>query len=296
MEIRVLQYFLETAKEQTISGAAQKLHLTQPTLSRQLKELEESLGKQLFIRGSRKITLTEEGILLRKRAEQITELMQRTENEIMHSDDVLSGDIYFGAGETDAIRILAASARHIRNNYPDVHFHIYSGDTEDVLDKLDKGLLDFGLIFTPVDVDKYDYIKMPVVDEWGVLMRKDLPLAQKESIRPADLWDKPLMVSREFSEKSDIAKWLGKKPEELNISGTYNLVFNGSVMADEGLGYVLTFRKLINVTGETTLCFRLLEPPLYAPMYLIWKKYQPITKSAAKFLEIFKEDIGKSEN
>ena len=175
MEIRVLQYFLETAKEQTISGAAQKLHLTQPTLSRQLKELEESLGKQLFIRGSRKITLTEEGILLRKRAEQITELMQRTENEIMHSDDVLSGDIYFGAGETDAIRILAASARHIRNNYPDVHFHIYSGDTEDVLDKLDKGLLDFGLIFTPVDVDKYDYIKMPVVDEWGVLMRKDLP-------------------------------------------------------------------------------------------------------------------------
>ena len=291
MEIRVLQYFLAVAREQTISGAAEKLHLTQPTLSRQLKELEDSLGKQLFVRGSRKITLTEEGMFLRKRAEQITELAQRTENEIKNSDEMLSGDIYIGAGETDAIRKLASSARHIRNNYPDVRFHIYSGDNEDVLDRLDKGLMDFGLIFTPVDADKYEYIKMPVVDEWGILMRKDLPLAEKEAIKPSDLWDKPLMVSREFSENSDIVKWLGKDPKELNISGTYNLVFNGSVMADEGLGYVLTFKKLINVTGETNLCFRPLEPQVYAPMSLVWKKHQPMTRTAAKWLEIFKNDI-----
>ena len=193
MELRVLQYYLAVAREQTISGAAESLHLTQPTLSRQLKELEDELGKPLMIRGNRRITLTEEGMLLRKRAEEIVALVSKTTNEIACSSQVVAGDVSIGTGETDAVRIIARIAQSVQEQYPQIRYHITSGDSADITEKLDKGLLDFGILLEPVDISKYDCLRLPMQDTWGVLMRKDAPLAHKQRIAPEDLWHKPLI-------------------------------------------------------------------------------------------------------
>lgn len=286
MELRVLQYFLAVTREQSISGAAEFLHLSQPTLSRQLKDMENELGKQLLIRGNRKITLTEEGMILRKRAEEIMELVQKTEKEISLSDEFIAGDIYIGAGETDAIRLIVRAAKQVQMQYPDIHFHIVSGDLSDLIEKLDKGLLDFSILFSKVDTSKYDSIEIPIKDVWGVLMRRDSPLAEKEAITPEDLWNQPLILSRQVSEKdSAVARWLTKDLSKLNVVATYNLIFNASLMADEGLGYVLGLDKLINVSGDSNLCFKPLFPNLEASIMMVWKKYQVFTKAAEKFLE-----------
>ncbi|MDE6677407.1 MAG: LysR family transcriptional regulator [Ruminococcus sp.] len=291
MELRVLHYFLAVVREQTVSAAAESLHLTQPTLSRQLRDLEDELGKKLFIRGKHKIELTEEGMLLRKRAEQILELVRRTENDISANDETFAGDIYISAGETDAVKLVARTASRMIQDYPLVHFHIYSGDGEDVLERLNKGLSDFGIIFTPVDNIKYNSVKIPLKDEWGILMRKDSPLAEKECIQLSDIIKSPLIVSRQKSDKLTIMKWLGKNSDKLNIVSTYNLVYNASVMVKENIGYALALDKLINVSGDSELCFRPLSPPVYAEMYFIWNKYQVMTKSAEKFLEYFRSEI-----
>ncbi len=291
MELRVLHYFLAVVREQTVSAAAESLHLTQPTLSRQLRDLEDELGKKLFIRGNHKIELTEEGMLLRKRAEQILELVRRTENDISANDESFAGDIYISAGETDAIKLVARTASRMIKDYPLVHFHIYSGDGEDVLERLNKGLSDFGIIFTPVDNIKYNSVRLPLKDEWGILMRKDSPLAEKECIQLSDIIKSPLIVSRQKSDKLTIMKWLGKNSDKLNIVSTYNLVYNASVMVKENIGYALALDKLINVSGDSELCFRPLSPPVYAEMYFIWNKYQVMTKSAEKFLEYFRSEI-----
>ena len=284
MELRVLQYFLAVAKEQNISAAAQSLHLTQPTLSRQLKELEEQLGKQLMIRGNRKITLTEEGMLLRKRAEEILDLVGRTEKEVMQSGDTISGDIYIGTGETDGMRQIAKTANILQQSYPNIHFHIVSGDAMDVCERLDKGLLDFGILLGDIDKVKYNYIELPMKDTWGVLMCCNSPLAKKKYISPEDLWDKPLILSRQVDNKSDLYRWLKKEPNELYTVATYNLIYNASLMVDEGMGYAFALDKLINTTGST-LCFRPLKPQLKLGMYLVWKKYQTFSKAAELFLE-----------
>ena len=287
MELRVLQYFLAVTREQSISGAAESLHLSQPTLSRQLKDMEDELGKQLMIRGNRKTTLTEEGMILRKRAEEILDLVEKTEQEITVSDNVVAGDVYIGAGETDAVHLLAKAARRLQFSYPDIHYHISSGDTTDVLESLDKGLIDFGLLFGPVDTSKYEYVEFPVKDTYGILMRKDSPLAEKESIRPEDLWDKPLIVNRNTRNGDLLTSWLGKKTDELNVTATYNLLFNASLMVDEGLGYALALDKIINTTGDSNLCFVPCEPYLNVGMNLIWKKYQIFPKAAQKFIAEF---------
>ncbi len=288
MEIRVLQYFLAVAREQNISAAAESLHLSQPTLSRQLKDMEDALGKQLFIRGNRKITLTEEGMLLRKRAEEIIDLVEKTQNELMVTDDVIAGDIYIGAGETDAIRLIARAARTVQRKHPQVHFHILSGNAEFVMERLDKGLLDFGLIFASVDQSKYDYLPVPAKDLWGVLMRRDSPLAAKDSICPKDLSGKPLIVSAQKggNELSDFVK-AGR------VVATYNLIYNASRMVDEGLGYAICFDKIINTNGDETLCFRPLSPTFEAGMNFIWKRYQVFSKAAEIFLQTLQESIGE---
>lgn len=291
MELRVLQYFLAVAREQSILGASESLHLSQPTLSRQLKDLEEELGKQLFIRGNRKITLTDEGMLLRKRAEEIMDLVKKTESEISLSEDSVTGDIYIGAGETDAIRLLAKVAEQLQAKYPQIRYHISSGDSEDVIDRLDKGLIDFGILFDPADLSKYNHLRIPQNDKWGVLMRRDSPLAKKDSIQPEDLWDKPLILSRQQKEGSDLSVWLKKDFSELNIVASYSLLFNGSLMVDEGFGYALCFDKIINVSGNSNLCFKPLEPSLEIGMNLVWKKYQVFTKAAEKFLDKIKEIV-----
>ena len=291
MEIRVLKYFLAVAREQNISAAAESLFLSQPTLSRQLKELEEELGKQLFIRGSRKITLTEEGLLLRKRAEEIVELMDKTEKELLDSDEQISGEIYIGAGETDGLRLIAKAAKELQAEYPQINYRIISGDAVDITERLDKGLIDFALLLEPVDISKYSYLKFPVKDVWGVLMRRDCPLAQKKSISPKDLRDMPLIVSRQALDGSELTQWLKNGSEQLNIASTYNLVYNASLMVDEGLGVALCLDKIINVSGDSSLCFRPLKPKLEIGMNLVWKKYQVFSKAAEKFILKMQESI-----
>lgn len=284
MELRVLQYFLAVTREQSISGAAQSLHLSQPTLSRQLKDMEEELGKQLFIRSNRKITLTEEGMILRKRAEEIMELVKKTEDEITLFDDSVAGDITVGAGETDGVRFLAKAAQIVQKEYPLIHFHIVSGDKVSVTEDLDRGLIDFGLLFGDIDTSKYEYQKVPYHDSFGVLMRRDSPLAEKKTIAPKDLWDKPLIVSRQSIHDSALHTLLGCPQEKLNIVASYNLLFNGSLMVDEGIGYAICLDKIINVTGNSQLCFRPLSPKIEAGMHIVWKKYQVFTKAAEKYL------------
>ena len=290
MELRVLQYFLAVAREQNISAAAQSLHLTQPTLSRQLRELEEELGKQLMIRGNRKITLTEDGMLLRKRAEEILDLVGRTEKELTRSDETVSGDIYIGTGETDGIRQIARAAHQIQGRYLGIRFHIVSGDAEDVCERLDKGLLDFGVLLGDIDKVKYNYTELPMKDTWGVLMQRSSPLAEKDAVTPRDLWGKPLILSRQVDNKSGLYRWLRKEPTELHTVATYNLIYNASLMVDEGMGYAFTLDKLVNTTG-THLCFRPLKPKLELGMYLVWKKSQVFSRAMELLLEQLHENL-----
>lgn len=298
MELRVLQYFLAIAREQSIVRAAESLHLSQPTLSTQIKNMEEELGKQLLIRGtkgSRKVTLTEEGMILRKRAEEILDLVKKTEKEITVDDNIIMGDIYIGTGETDAIRLIAKAAKKLEQSHPGIHYHISSGNAEFVMERLDKGLIDFGLVFTNVDLTRYVALKIPAKDVWGVLMRKDSLLAQKEVIRPEDLWDKPLIFSQQEDKGGNITQWLKQKVSDLNIVATYNLIFNASLMVDEGLGYAITFDKLINTTGDSNLCFRPLEPPLENEMSIIWKKYQILSKPSERFISVLQKQLSSEQ-
>lgn len=284
MELRVLQYFLAVTREQSISGAAESLHLSQPTLSRQLKDMEDELGKQLLIRGNRRITLTEEGMILRKRAEEIMELVRKAENEIALSDELIGGDITVGSGETDGVRFLAHAAQELQADYPDIHLHIVSGDREAVMEELERGLIDFGLLFGEIDTTKYECLKVPTTDRYGVLMRKDAPLAQKDMIEVEDLWDKPLIISRQMQREGSLQTIMRCTPDKLNVVATYSLLFNGSIMVDEGMGYAICLDKIINTTGDSNLCFQPLHPNTEAEMHIIWKKYQLFTKAAEKFL------------
>ncbi len=291
MEFRILQYFLAIAREQSISSAAKSLHLSQPTLSRQIKALEEELGKQLFIRTNKKITLTEEGMLFRKRAEEITKLVNKTKEEISLSDETIGGDIFIGAGETEGIRHIAKAAKKLQSEHPSIHFHIISGDKITVLEELEKGLIDFALLFGEIDKSKYDYLVLPSVDRFVVMMRKDDVLANLKVITPKDLFDKPLIVSRQTLSDYELTQLFDCDQKQLNIVATYNLLFNGSLMVDEGIGYAICFDKIINVTGDSNLCLRPLSVQIMPKMSLVWKKYQVFTKAIEKFLLTIYKDI-----
>lgn len=298
MELRVLQYFLAVAREQSIIRAAESLHLSQPTLSTQIRNMEKELGRQLLIRGtkgSRKVTLTEEGMILKNRAEEILALVKKTENEIILSDSIIIGDVYIGAAETDRIHFLAKAAKKLQNDYPGIHYHISSGNYHFVAERLDKGLLDFGLILGTPDYKKYNVLKLPGKDIWGVFMRKDDPLAKKEAISPEDLWDKPLLMSQEQADGGTLIEWIKKSASSLNITATYNLLFNASLFVEEGLGYAISLDKIINTSGNSKLVFRPLTPPMENEMYLIWKNYQVFSKPAEKFLQTFKDMLKEME-
>jgi len=293
MELRVLKYFLAVAREENITAAAQSLHVTQPTLSKQLKELEDELGTQLFIRGNRRITLTEDGIFLRKRAQEILDLTEKTESALKESDEMISGDIYIGGGETDVIRILAKVVKHITQEYPLIHFHLYSGNANDVTERLDRGLLDFGILIEPVDLKKFDFQKLPATDTWGLLMRKDSPLATKDTIKPEDLLNLPLLCSNQTLVKNELSGWAGIDFDKMNIVTTYNLIFNASIMVQEGVGYALCLDKLVNTTGDSLLIFKPLEPSLVVGLDIVWKKYQVFSKASKLFLARLQEEIAK---
>lgn len=284
MDIRTLQYFLTVAREGSITRAAESLHMTQPPLTRQLQDLETELGKQLLIRGNRRITLTNEGEILRQRAEEMMELMEKTKSEIAASDEFISGEVLIGSGETEAISILAQVASILKQQYPRIGYRIFSGDASHVMEKLDKGLLDFGLLVEPVDITKYHYLRLPVKDTWGVLMKKSDPLAAKQSIQSEDLYEKSLIVSHQMRDSSELVAWFKTDFSKLHIALYYNLIYNATHFVRQGFGYAIALDKLINTQG-TDLCFLPLSPKLEAGLCIIWKKHQVFSKAAEKFLE-----------
>ncbi len=283
MELRTLRYFLAAAREGNMTHAAELLHITQPALSKQLKSLEDELGKKLFERRSFSIELTDEGILLRKRAEDLINMADKITAEFLTLDDIVGGNIYFGLAETYQIRYLAKEMRSFKKIYPDFHYHITSGDTEQVTEKLDKGVIDFAVLADEPNLSKYNFLKFPESDRWGLIMPKDCSLAQKEYITVDDLVGLPLFCSEQGWNK-DIAKWSGSRADELTLEGSFRLSYNGSIFVKEGLGYLLTFEHLISSSPDSGFVFRPLFPELKTNIYLIWKKYQVFTPIAAAFL------------
>lgn len=228
-------------------------------------------------------------MFLRRRAQEIVELADKTQSEFLSNEDIISGDIYIGGGETDAMRIVAKTAKELQKNYPGIRYHLYSGNAQDVTERLDKGLLDFGILIGSSNLNKYDYLKLPVTDTWGLLMKKDSPLMDKDVISSADLKDLPLIVSIQALKTNELSGWSGYSFEDLNIVATYNLVYNATLMVDEGLGYVLTLDKLVNTSGGSKFCFKPLKPKLEAPLYIVWKKYQVFSKATEKFIEALQD-------
>ena len=260
MEIRVLQYFLTIAREESISKAAEVLHITQPTLSRQMKELEDEFNKKLFIRGSRKITLTKDGILLKQYAQEIIGLVDKAERDLLKEDNELAGDIYIGSGESSAIRFVMRVVAKMQSKYSKIRFHLFSGNAQDVADKLDSGLLDFGIFF---------------------------------DITPELLKDKPIIASNQDIVKNEIAGWIGGNERKLDIKVTYNLINNAALLVEEGDGYALTFKDLIRVDENSPLCFKALWPQMDVGIHIAWKKYHVFSKQAETFLELMKDEVEK---
>lgn len=293
MEIRVLRYFLAVAREGNITGAANFLHLTQPTLSRQIKDLESELGQKLLVRKSHRVTLTPEGMLFRKRAEEIIAMVDKTEAEFTSMEKSMNGDIYIGSGETEAIKPVAEIIKRLRDEHPGIRYHLYSGNAQDVTERLDKGLLDFGILIQSADISKYDFIDLPVKDTWGVIMRKDSTLAKKAFIERDDLTGVPLICSRQAIQQThstnEFAKWFGGDFDKLNIVTTFNLVYNATIMVEAGVGYAVTIDKLANTSENSSLCFRPLKPKLESGLSIVWKKYQIFSPVAELFLEKLKK-------
>ncbi|MBQ4866010.1 LysR family transcriptional regulator [Priestia megaterium] len=300
MEIRVLRYFLAVAREGNITRAADVLHVTQPTLSRQLKDLEQELGKKIFIRSSHSVFLTDEGMLLRNRAEEIVNMVDKLEAEFSSMEETIGGDVYIGGGETEAMKHIARVAKDVQVRYPNIRYHLYSGNEEDITERLDKGLLDFGILIQPADISKYNYLNMPAKDVWGAVMRKDSPLALKESIQAGDLLNVPLICSRQamkqtFS-KNEFADWFGEDFHKLNIVTTYNLAYNAAIMVEEGVGYAITLDKIVNTSTASNLCFRPLQPRLESGLNIVWKKLHVLSAAADAFLKELQEEFAHTLN
>ncbi len=288
MEIRTLRYFLAVAREENMTRAAEILHVTQPTLSKALKSLEDELGKKLFIRHSFSIRLTDEGVLLRNRAEDLISMADKIEQEFISLDDISGGDLYFGLAESYQIRYLARVIKEFKSRYQNLHYHITSGDTEQIADKLDKGLLDFLVLAELPDSRKYEYLAFPEKDVWGLVIPEGDQLAEKDVIRANDLKGVPLFCS-EQSWNGEIKEWAGNAFSKMKLEGSFRLSYNGSVFAREGLGYLLTYRHLIDTSENSGLVFRPLDPPLETALYIAWNRYQAFTPIAERFLQQLKE-------
>ena len=285
MDIRVLRYFLAVAHEENITRAAASLHIAQPSLSKQLMELEKELGKTLLVRGKRKITLTEDGVLLRKRAEEITALLDKTKQGLSTDTSQLSGKISIGGNPSASV---LKQAVRLRSQYPDISFEFYSSDAIDVLERLEHGLLDFAVFLEPIDTMKYEYISLTDASRWGLLIHADCELAQKQFVEKQDLVKYPLIFHRRQGLQRLISRWAETDISKLNIAATYNVI-NGSParFVESGLGYFLTTEDLLSSSIDKDLCFRPLEPPLEIHYALIWKRYASFSKAAEKFLEQF---------
>ncbi|WP_157149641.1 LysR family transcriptional regulator [Brachyspira pilosicoli] len=289
MEIRVLKYFLTTIREGNITKAAKYLNLTQPNLSRQINMLERDIGHKLFERKHNNIILTPEGILLKKRAEEIINMVDKTRAEFNFTDKVIAGDIFIGAGETWAMSLVASVMKDVQSDYHHIRYNIYSGNFQDITEKLDKGLLDFGLLIDPADLSKYDYLKIPLKDTWGLAMRKDSPLSNKKNITKRDLLNIPLIISRQVIETeiedNDFSRWFSDTFDNLNITATYNLIYNALIMVSEGMGYALCLDKLIDNMYHKNICFIPLKPKLESGINIVWKKNQEFSRASKIFLD-----------
>lgn len=284
IETRLFQYFLAVAREQNFTRAAQSLHIAQPTLSKQMMELEQQLGKPLFVRGKKKITLTDEGAFFRSRAQEMLDLMAKTESMFHSDEDTVSGDIWFGCGETPIMGCITPVFHDLQAEYPGLRFHIFSGDADSVLEKLDKGLLDMGLMLGAAELDKYRRIPLNLTNRFGLLMPKDSPLAERECI-PIDLLPSlPLIVSQQTVSAQLLRQWLEQDFDRLNIIATYNLIYNATFMVEQGMGYGLCLENLVNTEGRRNLTFRPLEPELSVDAFLVVKKYQVLSRSAQLLL------------
>lgn len=292
MELRVLRYFLTVVHEENITRAADILHITQPTLSRQLAAMEEELGVRLFDRGSRRIVLTEEGMLLRRRAEEIISLADKTEQELAVQGASLEGKITIGAGESASMQQLAACCDAFQTRYPLVTFDLLTAAADVVQEQMDKGLIDVGLLIEPVDMSKYDYIRMEVKEEWGVFMRSEDPLAQETGISADVLAQLPLILPRRLSMQSELANWFGGAYSQLNIRFTSNLSTNSCIMVRKRLGYALAIRGSMPFLDGRHLAFVPLSPALRATSVLAWKRQQPFSPAATRFIEFSKCFLG----
>ena len=293
IETRLLQYFLAVAEEQSITKAAEYLHISQPTLSKQMMDLEESLGKQLLIRGRKKVTLTEEGTFLRGRAQEIISLMDKTESAFRENEQSISGDVYIGCGEHRSTFSIMQIIRSIQEEYPDIRFHFFSSNADAIIERLDKGLLDMGFLLEPEITPRYNYQKLPLREAWGILMRKDSPLADKEKISFTELADLPLIMPSQTSNSNRMTTYFADAMTKPYIVSTYNLIYNAGLMVEAGVGYALCIDELINTAGSHPLTFRPLSPKLYSDVYLFTKKYQVFSKAAKLFLSRLEANIGR---
>ena len=290
MEIRVLRYFVTMAREGNMTRAAERLFVTQPTLSKQLKDLEEELGRKLYERTNYSIRLTDAGMLLRKRAEDILALVDKTEEEFRALNDLDSGSVSIGAAESDSIKYFARTVKRLHERYPGIRPDFVSGDADDITAKLDKGLLDFAIIVNDADLSKYNYLDLPGQDRWGLVMRRDAPLAIRKAVPVEDLPFHPLICSRQGLQQ-DLRRWLGDTADRLNIVATFNLAYNAGIMVREGLGYAVVFDHLIDTCPASDLCFRPIVPAKTSGMKIIWRKYQVFTPAATRLLEVLKADL-----
>lgn len=287
MDLRVLEYFLTVAREKTISKAAEVLHLSQPTLSKQLKDLEHELGVQLFIRGNRQITLTDDGVYLEKRGKDILSLVNTTTSNFK-KNEVISGDIVIGGGETEAFQYIAVILNKLLKEHSDIKVHLYSGNADDIKEKIDKGILDFGLVIDPVEKNKYEHIRLPVPDKWGILVNEQDDLANKEFILPSDLADRSLMISNQSLVDGQFADWLGGNLDNFKVVGTYNLLYNASLLIKGGNLVVFCIDGIIN-TNKSGLAFIPLSPPLLGNTNIIWKKKQIFSSASLLLLRTLQE-------
>lgn len=290
IETRLLYYFLAVAREQNITRAADQLHITQSTLSRQMMDLEQQLGKQLFLRGKRRLTLTEEGSFLRNKAQEILELMDNTEAAFHADADILSGDISIGCGETYVMEMIAELFVQFHAQYPNVRFHTHSGDADTVMERLDKGLVDMGLLVGPIRQEKYDYLNLHQKDTFGLLLPKDCPLAAQEAISIAQLETLPLILAEQTFSGHQELEWFGVDHAALHIAATYNLIHNATFMVEKGLGYALCLDKLVATEGRN-LTFRPIMPELSVDLYIVTKKYQTFSPAVKAFLTLLRAQV-----
>lgn len=288
MELRVLRYFLTVAREEGINRAAEVLHITQPTLSRQLSQLEAEVGVRLFHRGARRITLTNEGILLRRRAEEILALVDKTEQELIEQEELIEGQIVIGSGELAAVQVLPEIISSFRKKYPLVSYDIFTANADLVKEQMEKGLVDIGVLLEPIDMEKFDFIRLTEKERWVVLMRPDDPLAEKEAVSTKDLEGHPVILPRRQNVRNELSSWFGDSIQNTQILFTSNLSTNSAVMVRGGFGYSLVIEGSVPFLDQGQLTYRPLEPELRSSCVFAWKKQQPFSSAATRFIEHMK--------